>query len=325
MQERDKDRGAGIATPLGHTATAVQAAAVQAALVEALASDGFRCRVVPARRIDDLIGEIQGRSGRGEIDPAVRERYMDTYFDKVYPDKFPSPRSLVITAKAVPQVRVTFEWHGRHHVFVIPPTYKEFDPPASVTINRVLGPARYSCARARVPFKLLAARAGLARYGRNNIAYLEDLGSFARLNGWWTDMPAASDPWQEPAMLPACATCQACQKACPTGAISGDQFLIHAGKCLTFFNEDDKPLPAWIQNGWHNALVGCLRCQLCCPANKHVKDWIVDGAAFTEEETAILLDCPKLEAVSPGMKAKLEKLGMEGCLGRNLGLLIDQS
>jgi epoxyqueuosine reductase len=312
MRPKDKDR----------------APSVQIAVVAALEANGFRCKIVPASRLSDLIGELQERVSNDEIDKEVREKYMDNYFDKTYPDQFPSPRSLLIIAKAVPQVRVAFEWHGRRHAAIIPPTYKDFDPPVSQVLDSVLSPAGYKYARARVPFKLLAARTGLSRYGRNNIAYFVDLGSFARLNGWWSDMPPATDPWQEPAMLAECEKCKACQKACPTGAISGDRFLVHAGKCLTFFNESEQPFPPWIEPEWHNALVGCLRCQLCCPANKHVKDWIVDGESFTEKETAMLLDCPKPDAIPAETRSKLEKIGLEDdtvSLGRNLRVLLDRS
>ncbi len=300
---------------------------MQAAVVKALEVSGFRCRVVPASHLADLVGEIQKRENTGEIDKKVKEQELDKYFEPTYPDRFPSPVSLFIIAKAVPQVRVSFEWHGQRHVVIIPPTYKEFDPPASQVFERVLGPAGFKFARARVPFKLLAARTGLSRYGRNNITYYDELGSFVRLNGWWSDMPPATDPWQEPAMLAECEKCKACQKACPTGAISGDRFLVHAEKCLTFFNENDNPFPSWIKPAWHNALVGCLRCQLCCPANKHVKDFIVDGESFTEKETALLLDCPKPDTVPSGIRTKLEKIGMADdtvSLGRNLRILLEQ-
>ncbi len=300
---------------------------MQTEVIKALEESGFRCRVVPAGRLADLVGEIQKRVKNGEIDKNLKEQELDKYIETTYPDRFPSPVSLFIIAKAVPQVRVSFEWHGQRHQFIIPPTYKEFDPPASQVLERVLGPAGYKVARARVPFKLLAARAGLARYGRNNITYYDDLGSFARLNGWWSDMPPTTDPWQEPAMLAECEKCKACQKACPTGAISGDRFLVHAEKCLTLFNESEQPFPPWIMPAWHNALVGCLRCQLCCPANKHVKDFIVDGEPFTEKETALLLECPKPDAVPSETRKKLEKLGLADdttSIGRNLRMLLER-
>jgi epoxyqueuosine reductase len=300
---------------------------VQAAAIKALVDHGFRCQVVPASRLGELIGEIRARSENGELDKDFKKIELDRYIEPTYPDRFPAPRSLFIIAKAVPQIRVVFEWHGHPHEVLIPPTYIETDPPANQVLDRVLGSAGYKVAWARVPFKLLAARAGLSRYGRNNIAYFEGLGSFARLNGWWSDMPPETDPWQEPAVLPECAGCKACQNNCPTGAITSDRFLVHAERCLTYFNESEQAFPSWLQPSWHNALVGCLRCQLCCPANKHVKAWIEAGETFSEKETGLLLECPEPAAIPPATLEKMARMGMDGYttfLGRNLRVLLDR-
>jgi epoxyqueuosine reductase len=37
--------------------------------------------------------------------------------------------------------------------------------------------------------KRLAVRSGLARYGRNNVTYVEGMGSFLELSASLTDMP----------------------------------------------------------------------------------------------------------------------------------------
>ncbi len=56
-------------------------------------------------------------------------------------------------------------------------------------MRSILGPAGIEVARARIPVKLLAVRTGLAQYGRNNIAYVRNMGSLVRLDAFCTDAP----------------------------------------------------------------------------------------------------------------------------------------
>jgi len=137
--------------------------------------------------------------------------------------------------------------------------------------------------------KLLAARSGLARYGRNNIAYVEGMGSFLRLLAFYSDLPCANDYWQQPQALDECANCRACTNMCPSGAIDPDQFQLRADRCLTFHNESPQAFPSWIQESWHHCLIGCMKCQDSCPLNKDLQSWKERFAEFTEAETTALL------------------------------------
>jgi phosphoglycerate dehydrogenase-like enzyme len=38
-----------------------------------------------------------------------------------------------------------------------------------------------------------------------------------------------------------------------------------------------------------------MRCQSVCPENRAVKDWVEQRAEFSEEETALLIQCVPLE------------------------------
>jgi len=53
-----------------------------------------------------------------------------------------------------------------------------------------------------------------------------------------------------------CQTCQACLRACPTGAIAVERFLVRAERCVTFRNEKpgSVPFPAWVNPTWQNCL-----------------------------------------------------------------------
>ncbi len=182
--------------------------------------------------------------------------------------------------------------------------------------------------KANLPWKLLAVHSGLAQYGKNNITYVNGMGSYHRLVAFISDLPGAEDHWQAPRVLERCENCKACMKACPTGAITADRFLLNGERCLTFHNERRGEFPQWIKPSWHNCLVGCLYCQKACPVNKDIPQSIEEGPVFSENESAvILLGTPKNE-VPRNVIQKLKNLDMIEylpVLGRNLRALQNQT
>ena len=192
-------------------------------------------------------------------------------------------------------------------------------------LEKALAPEGFSVARVPVPVKLLAVRTGLAEYGRNNIAYTQTLGSFVRLDTFATDadlvppggpraglstfLVGGRDPatghWSPPRRMGSCGACKACYHACPTGCIPFPDtgVVIDAERCLTYLNEHEGEWPDWLDPAAHNALVGCMRCQLICPANKYHLRREKVVAEFDREETEVVLldlpseDLPELGAV----------------------------
>ena len=73
-----------------------------------------------------------------------------------------------------------------------------------------------------------------------------------------------------------------CVKACPTGAIREDNFLIRAERCLTYYNEEPGNLPQWIDIKWHNALIGCRICEKVCPENSTILRKNLEVIEFTD-------------------------------------------
>ena len=301
-------------------------------LLRQLDEKGCRGRVVPIHHLRDLQEEIEGRHRQELFDEGFyQERLTGFEFDP--PDSLPEGRSLIVVAVPQPQIRFTFTWNREAIPLVVPPTYlhwREADEQVEEFVMGILGAEGYRAVQVALPEKLLAARSGLGAYGRNNVCYVEGLGSFHRLVALVSDLPCQEDAsWQEARMMARCQTCQACLRAWPTGAITTERFLLHAERCLTFRNEKpgSVPFPAWVDPVWHNCLVGCMSCQRVCPENKEVLGWGEEGAAFSAEETALLL-----EGVPPGQlsDALMEKLArwdlvdMLDILPRNLSVFLDR-
>jgi epoxyqueuosine reductase QueG len=60
-------------------------------------------------------------------------------------------------------------------------------------------------------------------------------------------------------------------------------------RCVPLWNETDRPLPEDFPPEASNALVGCLACQRCCPANGAYFASAEHLSALSEQETRLLL------------------------------------
>jgi len=214
----------------------------------------------------------------------------------------------------------------------LPPTYAVYDP-KRIRIERLVAEAvgqnGYKIAATMLPLKLLAAKSGLAEYGRNNIAYVNGMGSLMRLTAVYSDMPCDHETWSEAKMMERCIDCDLCRNACPTGAISKERFLLHAEKCLTYHNEKDGdiPFPNWIKPESHNCIIGCIKCQAACLENKLYLGKVGVTVEFSEDEAVLLLKGDYYGEYAVAVK-KLRQLGLDGYVGlmpRNLKSLLDRT
>jgi epoxyqueuosine reductase len=285
---------------------------------------------VSLQHLTDLKEAVEGQHRQGLIDQELHETYL-AEFTFSPPDSLPGARCIILIAVPEPQIRVTFHRDGGALRVIVPPTYGERkkDRRARQRLAQVLEPTGYRVAEAILPKKLLAARSGLAAYGKNNISYVPGMGSFFSLVAVYSDLPASEDSWQEPQMMECCRSCSACLRHCPAGAITAERFLLHAERCITYHNEKpaNVPFPVWIDPAWHNCLIGCLHCQRVCPENKEVWSWVEDGAEFSPEETALLLEGRPFDQLPGATAEKLQRLDMEAYvqrLPRNLNALLNQ-
>jgi epoxyqueuosine reductase len=298
------------------------------ALLTELAKAELRTRIVPVDRLKVLQESIRARHYGGEFDTTFFEESL-THFDFDPENEEMTARSIMIIAARQPHVRLTFELEGRSWPAIIPPQYSsEIDKRVVQIIEKVLRPAGYGLGRASIPLKLLAVSSGLARYGRNNLTFVDGMGSYLRLMAFFSDLPCPDDPWGELRVLDECEKCTTCARKCPTDAIGDDRFLTRAERCLTFHNERTQAFPAWIDPAWHHCLIGCLYCQSHCPVNRKVPVWIEEGPVFSSKETGLLIDGAEPGAIPLSMRAKLEAIEYWDALPelrRNLMALLEGS
>lgn len=302
---------------------------MSAEVIRQLAEPGFRAGAVSVIHLDDIRADIEARHRDGLFDGEFYEERLAS-FEFQPPEGLPDATSIFAVAVPDPQVQVTFTRGGLALPVLVPPTYlhwQDVDKRVQEALTEILAPSGHHAGLANLPKKLTAVRSGLAAYGKNNVTYVPGMGSFHRLVVLWADAPLDEDNWRDLRMMETCQKCQACQRACPTGAIDPDRFLLHAERCLTFLNEKppEVPFPAWVDPAWHNCLVGCMRCQRICPENREVRDWVVGDEVFSEEETALLLDGVTVEHLPSETVAKLERLDLMELLEiipRNLAALL---
>ncbi len=293
-----------------------------------LEQNGYRGRIVSVEHIADLKEEIEARYKEGFLDETLYREYDLAGFESGIPEDLPAAESLIIVAAPQPQFRVRFNFRGRLFHLVIPPTYShQTDEMVDNLLADILKPKGFYLRPASLPYKLLAVRSGLAKYGRNNISYIESLGSFYRLRPFFSDLPVIEDRWHSRQLLEQCNKCRACINRCPTGAIVEHRFMVQAEKCLTFHNERKGEFPDWIEPSWHNCLIGCMRCQSVCPADKGLLNRFEEKESFTEEETELILKGTSRHKLPKATVGKLQRLSLLDdidVMPRNLNALLKQ-
>jgi epoxyqueuosine reductase len=296
-----------------------------------LEEQGYAARVVDIGHLSELRENIEKSHRDGVFDEDFYQTYLSK-FNYGLPEDLPEAKSLIVVASRQPQVRLIFNHGGKQWPVIVPPTYlhaAKTDRIAREILMGILGPEGYHITQARLPVKILAVRSGLATYGRNNVTYVEGMGSFFRLSAFYSDLPPEEHgEWRDMQVMQRCEECLACTYKCPTRAIDQDRFLLYAEKCITYHNEKpgEIPFPDWIKESWHNCLVGCMICQKVCPENVDYTGLIEDGPEFSEEETTLLLDGTPRDKLPAPMVKKLEDWDLMDILDiipRNLSVLLE--
>lgn len=293
-------------------------------------------RFVFFRSCDIDMAVYRVRNLEPAIDQVIFRRYFESF--KTSGELGLLSEELALIIYIPKEVRtVHFELNDKRFETSIPPPIY-CDEPADIdeldkAVNDMLdGKAR----PVRLPMKSLSVLHGISRYGRNNITYIDGLGSLFIMRAYAVKGLDKNDieiskPLREYAdedlKCPECDGCFACIASCPTGAISDDRFLLHAERCITYHNKNDKDFPAWIDRSSHNCILGCLQCQACCPMDVGKLIKRPSGVTFSEDETRFLLGTlgtSEIEAIEAGIEEKYTQLGigyLKDLIPRNLRAL----
>jgi len=122
-----------------------------------------------------------------------------------------------------------------------------------------------------LPERLVAAKAGIVTYGKNNFAYAEGIGSFIYLTSFVVDVELDYD---SPTVKVGCPEgCSLCMKACPTQAIY-EPLKLDPRRCIafnTFMTQDriaGSHIEPEIREKMGTKVHGCDICQEVCPRNQ---------------------------------------------------------
>jgi epoxyqueuosine reductase len=267
---------------------------------------GLRIAVSGLDILAAVRGKLERRRDEGLIEPLFFRENLEIFRylkDSVVRD----PEAIVMISVPRPAHIVSFTAGKRIFEGVLPPTYVRYRPFFEDILAELKGALGEGAEIGilKAPLKSLSVHLGLSSYGRNNVTYVPGHGSYHQLCGYVAGGEAGrrmikafgsvARGWEE-RVIERCGTCRACVRACPTGAIREDRFLISAEKCYTLYSERRGPLPAGMDAPKSACLLGCLACQEACPENKRRLEYERTGIAFTADETEALLEMGRREA-----------------------------
>jgi len=277
---------------------------------------GYRVATGPIAVLDEVRSSFERRRESGEIEAGF---YRDnlagfTFLEGVILKK---QRSIILVAVPKPAHVLVFTIGEKKIETILPPTYVRYRKTFAEVrddLAEALAGSGFHVELLNAPLKALGNRLGLLSYGRNNVGYIEGLGSYFQLVGLVSDLPlteGSSSPRPAETLLARCQKCRICAAACPTGAIEKERILLHAEKCYTLFSESPNPIPENLKPPSPKCLIGCLRCQELCPEDKGLLRH-ENAASFDAEETQAFLGM-KPAADGPATdraQAKFRELGL---------------
>ena len=301
-------------------------------LSEVVKRFGDRAVIFPVSLLDTVKSDVETLKESDHYGEAAEIIVRDFYNLELPETDFPV-RSLVLAAKAEPVVQLCFCWNKKEISVFTPNAYKDARKQSEQPIyylQKFFGENGYSLQEWEwgIPLKTLAVRSGLAQFGRNNIAYVNGLGSRHSLEVFVSDAPCDDMGAYDLKQMERCDTCSECLNACPTKAICTDRKPIIIERCLTYLNEfiDLCDFPDWLDDSAHHGIHGCIRCQLVCPANEGVIHTITP-VRFDEAETRMILAGISEEELPEVTRKKLEEvyeLEYLHLLPRNLSAVFSQ-
>lgn len=175
---------------------------------------GYTLRILSIKRLYELKKDIESF----EKNQALNQ-FQKYILNSIYKFEVPTVdfeiKSIVVIAVPTPAyAKVEFVWQGKKSLLDSLARFNIGGEDAKAVtrkyLKNYLATKGYHIKQApNLPLKRLAVRSGLAVYGRNNICYVEGMGSFLTLVAYFTDIPFTEDDWTEMRQASICTNCRA--------------------------------------------------------------------------------------------------------------------
>jgi len=235
--------------------------------IKALAAEtGYaECGVTTADPFEDYATTLEELARRF---PEQREQWLRMMHRARPREKAPWVRSIIVCIR----------WYGRYEVpesavgsigrsYLTDRRFEgcpDHDMPARMKAGLIRLGLRVK--RGGLPDREAAARAGVARIGRNCFAYSDQYGSWINIETWLVDAELLPDTPSSGSPCPE--GCDACIRACPTQALSAP-FTVRMDQCIAYLTyEAPEPVSPELSGKMGKWIYGCDVCQEVCPLNK---------------------------------------------------------
>jgi epoxyqueuosine reductase len=285
---------------------------------------GIKLAILPIEYLDKMKEDLKLLAKYNELNK-LQKWIIDEKYVLDAPSLEFEAKSVVVAVWQLDVAKAIFQYHGKSKSCIVEDTFT--NPDVHDRLANIFAEFGKSLSYEEwMPQKHLAVCSGLCEYGRNNITYCGEWGSFIRIGTYFSDLPVEDGVWRDVVNMDFCDTCGICIEICPTKAILPDRYLINNEICLANLNcFDDREIPDWVPSNVHHRLIECTYCQEYCPRNDKALSQL-KTIEFSEEETNSILNAATFHDAPEAVRKKLWYYDTDHpfrCIPRNLRLMLN--
>jgi epoxyqueuosine reductase len=285
---------------------------LQKKIISEIESCGCRISIFPLQHLDQIQKDISSLEEKG----LFQGKYFDNSFFKKF--DFSSPcknrelKSIILIASPRFVTDLYFYLEDGLLRTRVPATYTNCwtDRNISEILYNHIKKDELVPVDNDLPLKAIAARSGIAKYGRNSLSFIQGMGSYIMLNAYYSKIEPLDHGLYDYQMMEDCRDCRKCIDSCPNDCIDEKIPLIRIEGCFTFRNEIAKENYNHGKDLFKDTLLGCNICQESCPLNRDYISIREGPLCFDIEETEEIIRNPELDMLPKDTKEKIIDLGI---------------